>query len=119
MDRPMNTDVPGMNPVKPKSYVTSAKELIANHKKSCIDVCVVFVVIAVLLIVWASNCPDGFVAKYIPAASLVTWSSPDMKLLKKNHVGETRRSDSKIDGWSKEDYAKSVDEFNRLAGSTA
>ena len=118
MDRDrINTDPPGMAPVKPKSYATSAKELIANHKKSCIVVCVVLVVIAVLLIIWASNAPDGFVAKYIPAVAVATWNSPDAKLLKKNHTGDTRRSDNKIDGWSKEDYAKSVGEFNRLASS--
>jgi hypothetical protein len=113
----MDTTPPGLAPVKPKSYVTSAKELIANHKKSCIVVCGVLVVIAVLLIVWASNAPDGFVAKYVPAVGMATWSSPDVKLLKKNHTGDTRRSDNKIDGWSKEDYAKSVEEFNRAAGS--
>ena len=116
MDRPMNTDLPGLNPIKTKSYATSAKELIANHKKSCVVVCVVLVVIAVLLIVWSSNAPDGFIAKYVPAVGMATWNSPDMKLLKKNHTGDTRRSDSKIDGWSKEDYEKSVTEFNRLAG---
>ncbi len=116
MDRDrMNPEPPGLNPVKSKSYVTSAGELIANHKKSCIVVCVVLVVIAVLLIVWASNCPDGFAAKFVPAVGMATWNSPDMKLLKKNHTGDTRRSDNKIDGWSKEDYMKSVEEFNRLA----
>jgi hypothetical protein len=104
-------DIPGRGPiVKKKSAFTSARELVAKHKKSCMAVCATLVVIAVLLIVWAHNCPDTFVAKYVP-----TWGSPDVKLLKKNHTGDTKRSDNKIDGWSKEDYHKSVDKFNELA----
>jgi hypothetical protein len=115
MDRPIDPTPPGMGPVKPKSYVTSARELIANHKKSCIMVCGAIVILVIVLVVWASNAPDGFVAKYVPAVGMATWSSPDMKLLKKNHTGDTRRSDNKIDGWSKEDYMASVDEFNKIA----
>jgi hypothetical protein len=108
-------EIPGTGPVvKKKSAFTSARDLIAKHKKSCAAVCVTLIVIAVLLIVWAHNCPDAFVAKYVP-----TWGSPDVKLLKKNHTGDTRRSDNKIDGWSKDDYIRSVNKFNSLASASA
>lgn len=97
----MDPTPPGLAPINKKSYITSARELIGNHKKSCIAICVVLLVIAVLLIVCASNSPDGFVAKYVPAFGMATWGSPDMKLLKKNHTGDTRRclSRSAVADW--------------------
>ncbi len=104
--------IPGNGPLKKKSGLASARELIAKHKKWCAGVCVTLVVIAVLLIVLGYNAPAGFVASKMP------WSSPDVKLLKKNHTGDTRRSDNKIDGWSKDDYIKSVNKFNSLASAS-
>ena len=111
-DRIDVTDIPGDKPRPKKSYVASAKELVAKHKKSTIMVIAVVVVIAIILIVWAHNCPDAFVAKYVP-----TWGSPDVKLLNKNHTGDTCRSDNKVDGWSKSDYMAAVEKFNSLVGS--
>ena len=43
------------------------------------------------------------------------WSSPDYKLLNKSHIGQTSRSDSGVDGWSKRDMIDSVSRFNRAA----
>lgn len=107
-------EIPGIAPIVKKSYVASAKELIAKHKKSSVLIVVGVLLIAIILIVWAHNCPDAFVAKYVP-----TWGSPDFKLLNKNHVGDTRRSDNKIDGWSKADYMAAVEKFNSLVGAAA
>lgn len=100
--------IPGVGPVKKKLSMATAREMIAKHKKSCAVVCIALLVIAVLVIVAVSN--SGFSSK-------MPWSSPDMKLLKKNHTGDTRRSDNKIDGWSKDDYAKSVAKFNSIASA--
>lgn len=112
-DGRINVDeIPGIAPKVKKSYVASAKELVAKHKKSCIMIVAAVVVIAFILILWAHNCPDTFVAKYVP-----TWGSPDFKLLKKNHTGDTRRSDNKVDGWSKADYMAAVAKFNSLVGA--
>lgn len=105
-------DIPGMGPRVKKSYVASARELVAKHKKSCVMVIAAVVIIAVIMMVWAHNCPDGFVSKYAPA-----WGSPDFKLLKKNHTGDTRRSDNKVDNWTKADYMAAVEKFNSLTGA--
>lgn len=105
-------EIPGIAPRVKKSYVASAKELIAKHKKSSLMIVVAVIVIAAIMMIWAHNCPDAFVSKYVP-----TWGSPDHKLLNKNHVGDTRRSDNKIDGWSKSDYMAAVEKFNSLVGA--
>lgn len=105
-DRIDTSNLPGVGPVKKKLNMATAREVIAKHKKSCAVVCVALLIIAVLIIVAANN--SGFMSK-------MPWSSPDMKLLKKNHTGDTRRSDNKIDGWSKDDYVKSVNKFNSMA----
>jgi hypothetical protein len=98
--------------VKNPNYVLLTNK-IKQHKKSCISVVCLIVVVILLIIVWAHNCePDHFMAKY-----KTPWSSPDYKLLKKNHTGRARRSDSKEDNWSKDDFNKSVKKFNKLAAA--
>lgn len=106
-------DIPGIAPRVKKSYIVSARELVAKHKKSSIMIVAAVIVIAFILILWAHNCPDTFVAKYVP-----TWGSPDFKMLKKNHIDDTRRSDNKVDNWTKADYMAAVEKFNSLAGAT-
>jgi hypothetical protein len=98
--------------VKNPSFILLTNK-IKEHKKSCVSVICLILVIIVLVIVWAHNCePDHFMAKY-----KAPWSSPDYKLLKKNHAGRARRSDSKEDNWNKDDFLQSVKKFNKLAAA--
>jgi hypothetical protein len=87
------------------------RQRIAKHKKSCLTAVCLVVVVVLLVIVWAHNCPpDHFMSKY-----KLPWSSPDYKLREKNHKTKVRRSDNKEDNWSKQDFLDSVSKFNRLA----
>ncbi len=86
--------------------------MIKEHKKRCLVVVVLLVVAIILIIVYAHNI-CGF-ADWQPLSS-APWSSPDYKLLKKNHTGDTRRSDNKEDTWKRSDFLKSVAEFNKRA----
>jgi hypothetical protein len=89
----------------------SLSSKIAKNKKSCLSVVCLIIVVILLTIVWAHNCPpDHFMAKY-----KAPWSSPDYKLRGKNHTSKARRSDSKEDNWNKSDFLKSVETFNKLA----
>jgi hypothetical protein len=87
------------------------RDKIAKHKKSCLSAIALIIVVIFLIVICAHNCPpDHFMAKYKPA-----WSSPDYKLLGKNHTSKARRSDSKEDNWNKKDFLKSVEHFNKIA----
>ena len=93
---------------------TKAADAWATHKKSCISVVALVVIIIIVIFIWAHNySPDGFTTKWLPA-----WASPDLKLLNKNHTGETRRSDNKVDDWSSKDFIESVAKFNHAASTT-
>lgn len=107
----MNTDKSQTSEVGNKNIPRVIQIQIKKHKKSClVVVCLIFIVV-MLVIVWAHNCPpDHFMSKY-----KIPWSSPDYKLLNKNHVNKARRSDNKEDNWSKRDFLESVSKFNKLA----
>lgn len=93
--------------VKMSATASGICDMLMKHKKSCLIVVVLIMVIVIMLIIWAHNCPpDSFIAR---------WTSPDYKLLKKNHTDKARRSDSKEDTWNKADFIKSVTEFNKKA----
>jgi hypothetical protein len=99
---------------KPKltlSAVTGkAKDVVAKHKKSCLAVVCLIVLVIILMFVWAHHYEgDGFVSK------MTSWSSPDYKLLGKNNTNKTKRDDSANDNWSKDDFIKSVQKFNDMA----
>ncbi len=107
----IDTTIHGLGPVvkEKKSYLDSAKSLIIAHKKSCIAACVAIVAVSALLMIVVYQAPDSFIGRHVP------WSSPDVKLTKKNNTDKARRSDSKVDNWTKEDYKKSVSKFNDMA----
>lgn len=60
----------------------------------------------IAILIWLACCyrTDG-----------MKWNSPDYKLLNKSHTGQTVRSDSGVDGWSKKDMIESISRFNRAA----
>lgn len=91
------------------------RDKIAKHKKSCLSAVCLIVLVIILTFIWAHNCPpDHFMAKF-----KTPWSSPDYKLLRKNHAGKVKRSDSNEDNWSKKDFLKSVEHFNKIAAVSA
>ena len=100
-----------MEAVVKKTEQLCLRDKIAKHKKSCLSAVCLIVAVIVLIVIWAHNCPpDHFMAKY-----KTPWSSPDYKMLGKNHTSKARRSDSKEDNWSKKDFLTSVEHFNKLA----
>jgi len=99
------------NSTNQKTKQLCLRDKIAKHKKSCISAISLIVVVIFLIIICVHNCPqDHFMAKYKQP-----WSSPDYKLLGKNHTSKARRSDSKEDNWNKNDFLKSVEHFNKIA----
>jgi hypothetical protein len=96
---------------KPKTELHYLRNKIAKHKKSCLSVVCLIIVVILLIFVYAHNCPpDHFMSKY-----KAPWMSPDYQLLNKNLTSKIRRSDSKEDNWSKKDFLQSVEHFNKIA----